>query len=99
MGGRRQNKRTRTRRRKAKPKKGRKRQTRSRKGGRKKKSKGKKSEQKKRGGVDESPCVGLGGEDALHEGLGRHPLDWQHGAAPLPVVTGPADTETAALPQ
>ena len=30
------------------------------------------------------PDVRLGGEDAVEESLGRHPLDRQHGLAPFP---------------
>lgn len=41
--------------------------------------------------VNGLPGVSFAGEDALHEGLWRHPLDGQHGTAALSVVAGPME--------
>ena len=46
----------------------------------------------------DSPRVGLGGEDALHEGFRWHPFHRKHGTPSFPVVTGPARTRARAHP-
>lgn len=39
------------------------------------------------------PRIRLAGEDALHEGLGWHPFDWQHGTTTFPIIAGPEEEE------
>ena len=41
--------------------------------------------------IHHSPNIGLRREDAVEEGLGRHPLHGQHGFSALSVVVGPVD--------